>query len=209
VPQRRTKQLIRVAVMGGLTKAVAIDPNATEGAQIGVNLLDEDGNLWVPPTPTSATGQIEVRDEDVITAVTAILDFVGSAIQVVDLDGKAVVTVDIDIDDVNGLAAALAALAATLTPVIHTTTGPTYDVTETTGDVTIRCDATAAPITVNLPTAVGNKAKVHVKKIDASANAVIIDGAAAETIDGGATASILVKDASVSLVSDNVNWNIY
>lgn len=201
---------VAVLVAGGVPyKVVRINPDATEGATIGVNVFDENGNVWVPPTATAANGAIEVRDENVVKIITTILDFVGSAIEVSVLDGKAVVTVDIDIADVNGLAAALAALSATLTPVIHTTTGPTYNATETAGDVTIRCDATGGNITVNLPTAVSNHAKFHVKKVDASANTVTIDGSGGETIDGGLTATLLVKDASISLVSDNSNWNIY
>lgn len=46
-------------------------------------------------------------------------------------------------------------------------------------------DATSGSLTMTLPTAASSTGKVfYIKKIDSSANSVIIDGAGAETIDG-------------------------
>jgi hypothetical protein len=205
----RSQRKVKVQIVGGVpSRVIGINPDATEGAIIGVNVYNEDGSLFVPETAAPAGGTIQVRDENVVKGLFAILDFVGSAIQVTVLDGRAIVTLDIDIADVNGLAAALAALAAATVPIIHTTTGPVYNATETAGDVTIFCDASAAPITVNLPTAVGNTAIFTVKKTDATANGVTIDPSGAETIDDGATAVMVVENVSLSLKSDNANWNI-
>lgn len=51
----------------------------------------------------------------------------------------------------------------------------------------LRCNAVGGNMTVNLPAAIGNGRLVTIKKIDASANTVTIDGSGAETIDGAAT----------------------
>jgi hypothetical protein len=87
-------------------------------------------------------------------------------------------------------------------------TAASYVETSTTGEKALLCDCTANAITINLPTAAGNVAKFHVKKIDASANTVTVDPAGGETIDGGATAVLQVQSESIDLVSDGTNWVI-
>lgn len=81
-----------------------------------------------------------------------------------------------------------------------------YTATETTGDIIVKVDL-AAGFTVVLPTAVGNKARFTFKKIQA-AGAIIIDANAAETIDGGLTATLNNQNESITIVSDNANWLI-
>lgn len=76
-----------------------------------------------------------------------------------------------------------------------------------TTDSTILCDATAGALTLNLPAAsAGNKRVLHVKKIDASANAVIIDPNGAETIDGAATRALAAQWDAVTLQSNGTAW---
>lgn len=76
-------------------------------------------------------------------------------------------------------------------------------------DHTIRVDATAAAVTVTLPPASLCTGKVYVvKKIDASANAVSIDGDAAETVDGSATKSTTTQYAGWVIQSNAVGWDI-
>lgn len=89
-----------------------------------------------------------------------------------------------------------------------TVTAATSNQTATNGIVVVLCDCTANPITVNLPTAVGNTAMYVIKKIDASANAATIDGNASETIDGSTTAAISIRYESRTLVSDGSNWHV-
>jgi hypothetical protein len=61
-------------------------------------------------------------------------------------------------------------------------------------DSTILCNATSAAFTVTLPKAASCKGHVLIlKKTDASANAVTIDGNGSETIDGAATASLAAQ----------------
>jgi carbon monoxide dehydrogenase subunit G len=73
----------------------------------------------------------------------------------------------------------------------------------------ILMDATGAARTVNLPDAATHEGKeFDIKKIDASANAVTIDGDGADTIDGSASVSITKQHESLRIVSDGVNWRI-
>jgi hypothetical protein len=70
-------------------------------------------------------------------------------------------------------------------------------------------NAAAGPIAVNLPAAVSSNGIVFiVKKVDATANAVTITAAGADTIDGSGTQPITVQYDSLSVVSDGVSWHI-
>jgi hypothetical protein len=81
-------------------------------------------------------------------------------------------------------------------------------ITSTTGLVVILADATSGSVVVNLPTAVGNSARITVKKTDSSTNTVVPTASGAETIDGAATASIAKQYESIDMVSNNSNWFI-
>jgi hypothetical protein len=81
------------------------------------------------------------------------------------------------------------------------------DYTITTSDEVVIADAAAASFTLTLPTAVGNTGKVYwVKKIDATANTVTIDGDGAETIDGAATAVLTTQYEAITVISDGTEW---
>lgn len=96
--------------------------------------------------------------------------------------------------------------AALPTLAISTKTGA-YTLVD--GDHIILADANSAGFTLTLPTAVGRAGLVfHVKKVDATANAVVIDGNGSETIDGATTRSITIQHETVSIVSDGANWHI-
>lgn len=70
-------------------------------------------------------------------------------------------------------------------------------------------DATAGAVTVNLPAAAAAKGRlVAVKKVDASANAVTLDGSGAETIDGGATLATTTQWGSFLIWSDGTTWYV-
>lgn len=69
------------------------------------------------------------------------------------------------------------------------------------------CDATSAGFTVTLPEAGGYKGKrFHIKKVDATANLVIVDGYSAETIDGQAAQTITTQYECITVVSDGTQW---
>jgi hypothetical protein len=86
----------------------------------------------------------------------------------------------------------------------------TLSVTATSGDQVVLVDAATAggTVTITLPTAVGNQAKIHVKKTDAGSNTVVVDGAGAETIDGISAATIYFQYQSITLVSNGTSWFI-
>ena len=67
-------------------------------------------------------------------------------------------------------------------------------------------NATNGNITLTLPTAVGIIGRQYIiKRVDGSANSVIIDPNASETIEGDSNKS-LTDQCSVVIVSDNNNW---
>lgn len=75
----------------------------------------------------------------------------------------------------------------------------------------IPCDAnTVGAFAVTLPTAVGIPGRIYViKKVDASANAITVTSAGAETIDGAATVVLNAQWQVVRVVSDGANWLIW
>lgn len=81
--------------------------------------------------------------------------------------------------------------------------------TVTTADYTLTCDATSGAITVNLPAVSAHAGRVlNIKKIDATANAITVDGDSAETIDGSTTASITTQYENLTLQAGASEWHI-
>ena len=74
-------------------------------------------------------------------------------------------------------------------------------------DDVILGDATAAAFTVTLPKAtLFEGRRFTVKKIDASVNAVTLDGDGSETIDGTLTFALTARWDKVTVLSDGTNW---
>lgn len=74
---------------------------------------------------------------------------------------------------------------------------------------TIRANATAGAITVLTPAAASYPGYAFtVKKVDASGNAVTVDGNGAETIDGAATYALAAQYKAVTIRSNGTNWDI-
>ena len=95
----------------------------------------------------------------------------------------------------------------TAPPTIVTVTAATYAATATTGAIVIRADTSANNINITLPTAVTNTAIYYIKKV-ASANTVTVSTTSAQTIDGGTTAVWTSLYESITLISNNTNWEI-
>lgn len=75
------------------------------------------------------------------------------------------------------------------------------------GDGTILVDATAGSITISLPSAaLFNEYIFSIKKIDPTANAVVIDGDGAEEIDGATTQSLQTQYENLQIQSDGTEW---
>ena len=91
----------------------------------------------------------------------------------------------------------------------------TWDIETLTSDdtldaenVTVLLDGSSNSVTASLPTAVGIIGRVYyIKSIDA-ANITDINPNGSETIDGGSANLSLAREASVTIISDNSNWQI-
>jgi hypothetical protein len=69
------------------------------------------------------------------------------------------------------------------------------------------CDASATAMTAFLPPAAAHKSKRYaIKKVDSSGNAVTLDGADSETIDGATTQVITAQYVTLTVVSDGTQW---
>jgi len=96
------------------------------------------------------------------------------------------------------------------------TAGDRKEITSTAVDITldktyytVLVDAVGANRTITLPAAASHEHRVYnIKKIDASANTVTIDGNGVETIDGAATVVISVQWDSYTLQCDSTGWFI-
>ena len=98
------------------------------------------------------------------------------------------------------------ALSSNSTYTVSTKTS-NYTETATQGTIILLGDTTGAGFTISLPPASGNTSTLVIKKI-AGANSLIVNGDASETIDGGLTATINRIYESITLISDNSNWQI-
>jgi hypothetical protein len=83
----------------------------------------------------------------------------------------------------------------------------THTETATSGTKIVKADTTGGAFTINLPTAVSNTATIIIKKT-AGSGALTVDANSTETIDGGLTAVINKVNESITLISDNSNWQI-
>jgi hypothetical protein len=73
----------------------------------------------------------------------------------------------------------------------------------------ILANPSAGAFTLTFPTAVGNTGKKYrIKKTTGDFNAVVLDGAGAETIDGDATTSINTIGETITVISDGTGWQI-
>lgn len=74
----------------------------------------------------------------------------------------------------------------------------------------VSVDASGGNITIALPPAASRTGREYfIKKVDASANTVTIDGDGAETIDGAATKVISNQNTSVTVGSTGSSWLIW
>lgn len=85
----------------------------------------------------------------------------------------------------------------------------TYTITDTDGLRVVLASATGGAFTVTLPAAASNASRIlFLKKTDSSANAVTIDGAGSETIEGALTLVLDQQFDCIEIASDGSNWHL-
>ena len=110
------------------------------------------------------------------------------------------------VDDPSGTPVTKKITFGNLSKQIIDATAKTANYTLTTSDRLIFVDASSGAVTISVPAASGNEGIVWiVKKIDSSANAVIIDPDGAETIDGDSSYSLTEENQSISFTSNGSN----
>lgn len=87
-------------------------------------------------------------------------------------------------------------------------TTKTSNYTATSFDEHILADATSGAVTITLPTAVGRTDPITVKKIDNSTNAVTVDAAGSDTIDGQLTRRLDAQWDYCTLVPSGSGWYV-
>jgi hypothetical protein len=76
-------------------------------------------------------------------------------------------------------------------------------------DHLVRVDATSGPVTITLPeAAVSANLVLHVKKTDASANRVTIDGYGTDLVEDEETFDLILQGESLMLQCDGVSWAV-
>ena len=126
----------------------------------------------------------------------------GDLIRIENSSGTELFKVDKDGDITAGT------VTVSTSPVVPYTT-ITGDTTVTTANVVVFANATSGEIDVTMYAATSNGGRtLTIKKIDSSANAVVITRAGSETIDGATSVTLIHQNEAVTLISDNSNWHI-
>ncbi len=189
--------------------AAGILLNTIDAAAVSLELAAGEGSKFPStfPFPISIDAEIlncGARADDVLSSLTRGEESTGAA----EHTAGAAVRLNITAEQITDIHAAINALEADQTESLALVT-KTAAYTATDSDTVILCDATAGAFTVTLPTAVGRTGRVfYIKKIDATVNAITLDGDGAETIDGGTTQVISIQYNALKLISDGSEWHI-
>jgi hypothetical protein len=106
--------------------------------------------------------------------------------------------------DTNNYDDAAQAVISGLTNTVTVTADGAVDVT----NMVVFINATSNDITLTLPTAAGIAGTtINLKRVDVTANTVLIETTSTETIDSS-TGAILATNQNLLLVSDGTNWRI-
>lgn len=167
---------------GGILKMPDI---ATGHGNIWIYNATIDGNLYVNGN-TYSYNYINVNNT---STTTNVLDVTGNA----SFTGNTLFYGPVT--DIGNLVVTGTATFTSLAPAI---THQATSYTATKSDFTILANASAASITITLPATPLNGEFYNIKKIDATQNAVVVDGNG-HTIDGAATASIIAQWQNLQL----------
>ena len=169
-----------------------------DGPDISVVVApSDDVTLTVTDTDTQVlaiTEESAIIIEDVETQIVAVTD--ESTVVIEDTEIQVITIGEVGPPGQAGGGGGSSAIATKTTTYLMVTT-----------DGTILADATSAPFTITLPAVPGSGEKHDVKKIDASANIVTVDGNG-KNIDGTATISIKYQNTNVEMQYDSAAWRI-
>jgi len=144
-------------------------------------------NLFVKP---SAGTDRRIIPKSMMLYAGYSLMFDGAKFSVIDTNGQILITENI-LDN------------------LKTISGSDTPYTALVTDRTILCDASGKALTVNLPAAANvNKQVFNIKKTDATANTITVDGNSTETIDGATTYVITTQYESITIQCDGSDWHI-
>lgn len=182
---------------------VRIDQADTGRQYLANDVVRHDGKLWVAlrdntnVTPVEGpdwtlfgflTSGYTLQEEGTSLTARTTINFVGPGVTATDdaTNAKTVVTIP---------------GAPTTAGTVRTVTAAA---TAANGDIVL-ADATAAAFTVTLPAPTSGHT-VRVKKIDASTNAVTVDGAGTDVIDDAATFALATQYDAIQVVADGTKW---
>lgn len=163
----------------------------------------------VPDAPASEGIEILVRNHNtpgqvVIDASPNFIDGV-SSITLVAAGEKAILVPQVGVGNWTNLLPTLSSITGGGGGAYNPSSPTTVTLDET--HYVVLINATSNNVTVNLPAASGSTDKIYfIKKIDASANTVTIDGSGAETIDGATTNVLSSQYDVVQIYCDGTEW---
>lgn len=173
-------------------------PNQADQATVDAGV--DDTEFVTPKTLTNSAQllakqvNIQLKDEGISLGSSGTvneLDFVGGGVTASRLGDKVTISIPSPIPGGYNY--------------VNVSTTP-YNIIQTAGTHVFLVDASLGNIILNLPTAVGNSAEYQFKKTDNTNNTVTVIPFGAELIDGDLLKTILFKNTTFSIVSNNINF---
>ncbi len=173
----------------GVATATSVNKITITAPATGATLTLAEGSSLVTSGANSITLTSTGATNVTLPTTGTLITLAGSEI----LTNKTLTTPILTTPDVNGIIVAYVAKSGA------------YTATAT--DEVINCDGTGGAFSITLPTAVGiSGTRYTIRKSDGGGNAITIDPAGAETINGSATVALSAQYNYRTIVSDGANW---
>lgn len=186
---------------------------------VGISMSSNTNKAFIKSQDGEQSVEVNNTSVDIRSGTTGLLTFIDEVLRIYETD------------QTNFIGIKAPTLSADYTLTLPTTAGAANQVLTTNGSGTLSwanvgnvnyaaktanytvtatddvIDCTANSFTVSLPTAVGITGKKYSVKNSAAGQNIIVDPSGAETIDGGATYTILFRE-SITVCSTGANWII-